>query len=123
MIRRPPISTRTDTLLPCTTLFRSLLPLGEEQKRGFAMEEVSTLTVPVRRLDAVLDPASLPRPVLLKIDVQGFEYEVLEGLGALRDAIRWIFVEVSFVELYQGQRLSADVETLLQELEIGRAHV
>src|SRR3546814_20291754 len=23
MIRRPPISTRTDTLLPCTTLFRS----------------------------------------------------------------------------------------------------
>src|SRR3546814_8916337 len=84
------------------------------------MEEVSTLTVPVRRLDAVLDPASLPRPVLLKIDVQGFEYEVLEGLGALRDAIRWIFVEVSFVELYQGQRLSADVETLLQELGFER---
>src|SRR3546814_7039684 len=27
MIRRPPISTRTDTLFPYTTLFRSLLPL------------------------------------------------------------------------------------------------
>src|SRR3546814_12498945 len=25
MIRRPPISTRTDTLFPCTTLFRSAL--------------------------------------------------------------------------------------------------
>src|SRR3546814_15070558 len=28
MIRRPPRSTRTDTLFPYTTLFRSVLPLG-----------------------------------------------------------------------------------------------
>src|SRR3546814_1790675 len=28
MIRRPPISTRTDTLFPYTTLFRSLMSLG-----------------------------------------------------------------------------------------------
>src|SRR3546814_8670426 len=28
MIRRPPRSTRTDTLFPYTTLFRSLLPAG-----------------------------------------------------------------------------------------------
>src|SRR3546814_10377618 len=28
MIRRPPRSTRTDTLFPCTTLFRSVLFLG-----------------------------------------------------------------------------------------------
>src|SRR3546814_10437792 len=28
MIRRPPGSTRTDTLFPYTTLFRSVLPLG-----------------------------------------------------------------------------------------------
>src|SRR3546814_7033018 len=28
MIRRPPRSTRTDTLFPCTTLFRSVLPAG-----------------------------------------------------------------------------------------------
>src|SRR3546814_20853466 len=28
MIRRPPRSTRTDTLFPYTTLFRSLTPLG-----------------------------------------------------------------------------------------------
>src|SRR3546814_1982368 len=33
MIRRPPRSTRTDTLFPYTTLFRSLLAdLGEEQR-------------------------------------------------------------------------------------------
>src|SRR3546814_5396119 len=30
MIRRPPRSTRTDTLFPYTTLFRSVLPAGPE---------------------------------------------------------------------------------------------
>src|SRR3546814_13477020 len=33
MIRRPPRSTRTDTLFPYTTLFRS--PLGYETRHGF----------------------------------------------------------------------------------------
>src|SRR3546814_10795799 len=33
MIRRPPRSTRTDTLFPYTTLFRSTEPLGEDQPR------------------------------------------------------------------------------------------
>src|SRR3546814_13618851 len=36
MIRRPPISTRTDTLFPYTTLYRSLLlqDVGETQQAG-----------------------------------------------------------------------------------------
>src|SRR3546814_7331422 len=36
MIRRPPISTRTDTLFPYTTLFRSLLRLRPSYMRGWA---------------------------------------------------------------------------------------
>src|SRR3546814_5793410 len=37
MIRRPPVSTRTDTLFPYTTLFRSpLLPFGP-RRRGHAL--------------------------------------------------------------------------------------
>src|SRR3546814_19277701 len=52
MIRRPPISTRTDTLFPYTTLFRSARSLGlglvaegveSEQQRRFLLE----LGVPV----------------------------------------------------------------------------
>src|SRR3546814_8831221 len=32
MIRRPPRSTRTDTLFPYTTLFRSIGPVGNDQR-------------------------------------------------------------------------------------------
>src|SRR3546814_5337444 len=36
MIRRPPRSTRTDTLFPYTTLFRSTVPRGLEFSEGAA---------------------------------------------------------------------------------------
>src|SRR3546814_17959989 len=43
MIRRPPRSTRTDTLFPYTTLFRSPVVLfgSDEQKRSFIPDVVS----------------------------------------------------------------------------------
>src|SRR3546814_3365345 len=34
MIRRPPRSTRTDTLFPYTTLFRSTLPCPRDEPKG-----------------------------------------------------------------------------------------
>src|SRR3546814_7452496 len=42
MMRRPPRSTRTDTLFPYTTLFRSLL-LPELQLAGFDLREVEQI--------------------------------------------------------------------------------
>src|SRR3546814_12909462 len=43
MVRRPPISTRTDTLFPYTTLFRSLkadMPIGFEMQQVANQPEV-----------------------------------------------------------------------------------
>src|SRR3546814_15918135 len=37
MIRRPPRSTRTDTLFPYTTLFRSELAIAGDQQSAFAI--------------------------------------------------------------------------------------
>src|SRR3546814_12026534 len=38
MVRRPPRSTRTDTLLPYTTLFRSLAPMPSPTQCDFTRE-------------------------------------------------------------------------------------
>src|SRR3546814_20938074 len=48
MIRRPPISTRTDTLFPYTTLFRSQLHVLQDRHAGFLGG------LPDQRGDAVL---------------------------------------------------------------------
>ena len=104
----------------------SLLPLGSAQKQLFDMDEAGQLTVAVRRLDAVIDTADLPRPALLKIDVQGFEYETLKGAAGLLSAIDTVYVEASFVELYAGQKLAEDVAGLLEAhgfVEAGRFNI
>src|SRR3546814_8910977 len=48
MIRRPPRSTRTDTLFPYTTLFRSPLPTGNPSRGGLFLVH---RTACVRRAD------------------------------------------------------------------------
>jgi FkbM family methyltransferase len=52
-----------------------------------------TTELPVRRLDAVLD--SDDRPDLLKIDVEGFERQVLQGAWETVSRSRYVLIEVS----------------------------
>src|SRR3546814_9979018 len=61
MKRRPPRSTRTDTLFPYTTLFRSALPHGlddwAEQRRRIALDYVKIITDRNARALGEKDPA------------------------------------------------------------------
>src|SRR3546814_9351806 len=66
MIRRPPRSTRTDTLFPYTTLFRStgLTPAGWDLEHGLALTSGERFAEKVDRLLLVrpkLDHARPPR--------------------------------------------------------------
>ncbi|MEM0954549.1 MAG: FkbM family methyltransferase [Pseudomonadota bacterium] len=88
----------------------SLLPISDLQSHFFpGTQEADTQTIQVRRLDEVLQREDCDSRVLLKIDVQGFELEVLRGAEGLLSEIDDIYVECSFVELYEGQALASDV--------------
>jgi len=45
----------------------------------------------------------------LKIDTQGYEMEILKGAEKMLDKCKWIQVELSLEELYEGQPLYMDV--------------
>lgn len=94
----------------------SLLALGVAQKHLFSMEETGTIEIDVKRLDNVLKLSEVFSDTLLKIDIQGYEFEALSGAIGLVDKIKWVYVEVSFVELYEGQKLYTDIENLLSSL-------
>src|SRR3546814_13718794 len=53
MIRRPPRSTRTDTLFPYTTLFRSFSTLEKRQQFCLRELEINRRTAPDLYLDVV----------------------------------------------------------------------
>jgi FkbM family methyltransferase len=94
----------------------SLQPIGSRQVAAFpGTEEAGSTWVRTTRLDALVDRLDLVAPALLKIDVQGHEYEVLEGAAGILPGFEQVVAEVSFAELYQGQKLAGDVTALLHD--------
>jgi FkbM family methyltransferase len=83
----------------------SLLAVGDTQAILFGTREVASQAVTVRRLDEVVTSAMLSAAALLKIDVQGFEMEVLRGAVGILSSFRSVYVECSYLELYSGQAL------------------
>jgi FkbM family methyltransferase len=59
--------------------------------------------VRISPLDEYVGQNSLPLPDLLKMDVQGYELEVLRGASKCLDSARALIIEVSFVSLYKHQ--------------------
>ena len=96
------VSARDDSssLLPTSSLQSSMFP-------GTA--EAGTIKVRVAPLDEFVEVAELKEPAMLKLDVQGFEYEALLGCESLLQNFNSIYCECSFIELYSGQKLAAEV--------------
>ena len=83
----------------------SLLQPATQRVPDFpSLEAEDTIEVKVERLDqAVRASLSARPPYLLKIDVQGFEWEVLQGATAILPDITVILCEVNAVPFYAGQ--------------------
>src|SRR5690606_10494278 len=94
----------------------SLPPIGALQTAHVpGTAAVGRHSVRVARLDAVLAPADIAPDALLKIDVQGYEGEVIRGSTALLPLFRYVYCEISFKPLYDGQELAPKVIERLAE--------
>ncbi len=94
----------------------SLLPITKAQSEMFpGTVEKETREVAVRPLSQLIEPDSIPASSLLKIDVQGYELEVLQGCEDIIRKFSHLYVECSFVELYEGQALAHQIIAWLQE--------
>jgi len=94
----------------------SLLRVGKGQTAAFGVAESHEITVPVRRLDAVLAAGDLVGTVMLKIDVQGAERQVIDGASGILEGMDYVYTEASFVELYDGQPLAGDIVAAMSAL-------
>lgn len=66
-------------------------------------------SVPIVTIDGVLDAHPEFRPDLVKIDVQGFELEVLRGARKLFQMTRLFIIEASLFEFMPGQPLVSEI--------------
>jgi FkbM family methyltransferase len=91
----------------------SLLPSDRRAAQYWGeglLETGSEVEVPLQTLDGFCAERSIARIDVLKIDVQGAEYSVLEGADALLSAARIgvIYMEVIIAPTYVGQRRLVD---------------
>ncbi len=87
--------------------FRKMATLHKETYPWTAGSE--TVDVQVETLDCVTAAFDLKDPILLKIDVQGYEDQVLAGGKSICSRAAVIIIEISFETLYEGQPLFDDI--------------
>ncbi len=94
----------------------SLLPLVPEASQLYNknLRQTASEIVAIRTLDDICSEAGFEEIDLLKIDVQGYEMEVLRGAGRMLKSTWRIIIEVEFVPVYQGAPL---FPTVYQELQ------
>lgn len=94
----------------------SLLKMESAHKEVFPFTAGETVEeVEIRTLDSVTGELDLTPDVLMKIDVQGFEENVIKGAEQTLKKVKILIVELSFVQLYAGGPMFDRIYTLLKE--------
>lgn len=105
-----------DINVSANSVSSSILPMLETHlaaEKG--SKYISKVSVPISRLDSIANIyTSSSKNFFIKIDTQGFEWEVLDGSSqTLKDA-KGVLCELSLVELYKGQHLWLDIKGRLE---------
>ena len=78
---------------------------------------VKTSEVQIRTVDGFCEEKTLARVDLLKIDTQGFDFEVLKGSERMlrEQRIGLVYLELCFAPLYENQATLGEVSSWLEK--------
>lgn len=97
----------------------SFLKMNNTHKENFPITNhgEKAILVNIDKLDNIISVEEIEPPYLVKLDVQGFEREVILGGKTIIGNADYVISEVSFVELYEGQILFDTVYEMMKELD------
>jgi FkbM family methyltransferase len=99
----------------CVSLLQPNYSFLKDYSIAPLFEVKQVLEIECTRYDILFSQNNVPAPDVIKIDVQGYEYEVLKGFGDLLNDCIAIELEAHFYELYEKQHLFGDLVKLLME--------
>lgn len=94
----------------------SILPLASAHLDAFPeARESGLIKVKLATLDSLFENRALPGPVLLKLDVQGYELQVLQGARRLLERVDYVLLEASFKPMYEGEPVFMEIDAKMRE--------
>lgn len=94
-----------------------LAPSNNHLEHSSHAAPVATEVVPIFRLDEIARPyVEKSQSPFLKVDVQGFEEPVLRGATDILPRLVGLQIELSFVAMYNGQKLFPEMFALINGL-------
>ena len=104
---------------PKALYMSSILNLNEIASEHFSIAggDVRSVRTDIAKLDTIAAKHSIERLDLLKIDTQGAELAILSGGASLLKRTSAVWLEVSFVKLYEGSCLFHEVHEALYALD------
>lgn len=100
-------SSPSSSLLQMGNLHEEMYP----HTKGGSKEEIE-----VKRLDDLFQNSELEKEILVKIDVQGYEDNVIAGGINIISQAKIALLEVSFQELYKGQALFEEIYSIMKKI-------
>src|SRR5262249_38980217 len=87
-----------------------LVPFHEMETASSVLEEHSPQAAPVRfypmqTIDEIVDSKGIETPNFLKLDVQGYELEVLKGALKTLPQVSAVLAEVNLIDIHRGTSL------------------
>lgn len=94
----------------------SILEMNDLHKKTFpfAVQQKSE-KIQIKRLSNAIEEIDVVYPLLLKMDVQGFEDKVISGGADVISKAKIIIVEVSFEQLYNNSPIFDDIYLVMKE--------
>lgn len=77
--------------------------------------ETRSINVEVTTLDLVSRDLEFERPALLKLDVQGYEAQVIRGGVETLKRVDYVVLEASFKPMYEGELLFMDIVRIMEK--------
>jgi FkbM family methyltransferase len=94
----------------------SLLTLHRNHLEAYpTIHEVAKEVVAVTTLAKEFGRKQPLNPILLKIDTQGFEFQVLQGARETLQCVKWVVIETSTRPMYHGEVLFGEISEWLHE--------
>ena len=91
----------------------SVLRLRSDAAAAFDLAEQGEVEVPLARLDTAMKGEVLEAPVLLKLDLQGYELEALRGASETLARTQHVLLEIGLQPTYEEEPTFEDVYAFL----------